>query len=376
MQWLINEIPVKELSTGEVLSIKTYTLKGNSPGPHVHVQASVHGAEIQGNAVILKLMEKLKGIEIKGSITLIPLANPYATLNKHGTYTYGRYNPVTGHNWNRNYIDIVKTCKINLNDFVNQYLNDPVELIVAEYKKYIQNALDIYVSSLANANTLQDNNRINLILQGLSVSADGVLDLHTGPTATRYLYSAEYEEEISKVMLFKNILVIPNEFDGAMDEASFMPWIHLTKAYQDNGREIKFPIESFTLEFGSEETFQMDRGEKDVESIINYLKYKGMIEAGLKKLDQVFYAKLENYKTIYSPLGGLVDFHLSPGDHFKKNDLLAVIYQMKKIDPNDPIKSCSSEVRAQGDGIVINRCPSSNVHQGMELFQVMLEVYE
>ena len=83
MQWNIQEIPVKELSTGEVLSIKTYTLKGNKPGPHVHIQASVHGAEIQGNAVILKLMEKLKGLELTGSLTLIPLANPYATLNKH-----------------------------------------------------------------------------------------------------------------------------------------------------------------------------------------------------------------------------------------------------------------------------------------------------
>lgn len=376
MQWLINEIPVKELSTGEELSIKTYTLKGDTPGPHVHIQASVHGAEIQGNAVILKLMEKLKGKDLKGSLTLIPLANPYATLNKHGTYTYGRYNPVTGHNWNRNYIDIVKTCQINLDDFVNQHQNDSVDLIVSEYKKFIKNALDLYISSLANANTLQDNNRINLILQGLSVTADGILDLHTGPTATRYLYSAQYEEDKARVMLFKNVLVIPNEFDGAMDEASFMPWIHLKNAFLTIGREIEFPIESFTLEFGSEETFQMDRGEKDVESILNYLKYKGMLEGQLKELDQIFYSKLKNYKTIYSPLGGLVDFHLAPGDHFKKGDLLAVIYQMKKIDPNDPIKSCSSEVRAQGDGIVINRCPSSNVHQGMEMFQVMLEVYE
>tara|TARA_B100001971_G_C18268036_1_gene596458 strand:- start:31580 stop:32722 length:1143 start_codon:yes stop_codon:yes gene_type:complete len=380
MQWNIQEIPVKELSTGEVLSIKTYTLKGNKPGPHVHIQASVHGAEIQGNAVILKLMEKLKGLELTGSLTLIPLANPYATLNKHGTYTYGRYNPVTGHNWNRNYIDIIKTCKINLEDFVNQHLNSPLELIISEYKSFIKNALDLYTSSLASSNTLQDNNRINLILQGLSVTADGILDLHTGPTATRYLYAAEYEEKIAHIMLFKNILVIPNDFDGAMDEASFMPWIHLKHAFKDKGKDIDFPIESFTLEFGSEETFQMDRGEKDVQSIINYLRYKKMLSkesvGEIEKLDQVFYSKLENYKTIYSPLGGLVDFHLAPGDHFKKDDLLAVIYQMKKIDPNNPLKSCATEVRALGDGIVINRCPSSNVHQGMELFQVMLNVYQ
>jgi predicted deacylase len=170
-------------------------------------------------------------------------------------------------------------------------------------------------------------------------------------------------------------LVIPNEFDGAMDEASFMPWIHLMSAFKKLGRDVLFPIESFTLEFGSEETFQMDRGEKDVLSIINYLRYKNVLQGELDQLDKINYAKLKNYQTLYSPRGGLVDFHLKPGDEFKKNDLLAVIYQMKEIDPNNPIKSCSHEIRAKADGIVINRCPSSNVHQGMELFQVMVDIY-
>lgn len=375
MNWSIEDIPVKELSTGEILKIKTYTLKGDNPGPHIHIQASVHGAEIQGNAVILKLMERLKDESINGSITLIPLANPYATLNKHGTYTYGRYNPVTGHNWNRNYIDIVKTGKIDLESFVSKNLNSDINDIVAQYKILIGKALDNYVEKLKKQNRLQDNNKINLILQKLAIKSDGILDLHTGPTATRYLYSAEYEESLSKILLFKNILVIPNEFDGAMDEASFMPWVHLQNAYKTQGRDITFPIESFTLEFGSEETFQMDRGEKDVKSIINYLRYKNVISGDMEEIEKINYAKLENYQTLYSPRGGLVDFHLKPGDEFKKNDLLAVIYQMKEINPNDPINSCSHEIRANADGIVINCCPSSNVHQGMELFQVMVDIY-
>jgi len=375
MKWTINEIPVKELSTGETLSIKTYNLKGEKPGAHIHIQASVHGAEIQGNAVILKLMEKLKDHNINGSITLIPLANPYATLNKHGTYTYGRYNPVTGHNWNRNYIDIVKVSQLNLEHFVKDNFDKPIDEIISKYKVLIQKSLKDYIQKLTNENALQDNNKINLILQELSIGSDGVLDLHTGPTATRYLYSAQYEEEISKKLLFKNVLVIPNEFDGAMDEASFMPWIHLQSEFSKYGRNVKFPIESFTLEFGSEETFQMDRGEKDVESIMNYLIYKNVIDGSEKEIDGIHYAKLSNYKTIYSPSGGLVDFHIKPGDHFKKGDVLAKLYKMKEIDPEDPINSCESEIKANNDGIIINCCPSSNVHQGMELFQIMINTY-
>ena len=373
MSWTIKDIPVKELSTGEVLSIKTFTLS-NGEGPHIHIQASVHGAEIQGNAVILKLMEALKGQNIQGSITLIPMANPYATLNKHGTYTYGRYNPVTGDNWNRNYVDIVKATNFDLEGFCKSHKDNDWQEIKANYKTKLSQAFLDYTSTLKEQNRIQDNNKINIILQELALGADGILDLHTGPTATRYLYSAEYEESVSKHMLFRHVLVIPNDFAGAMDEASFMPWIHLQEAFKAIGRDITLDIESFTLEFGSEETFRMDEGSKDVESILNYLKFKNVLE-GEPEAATPHYSKLKDYNTIFAPRGGLVDYHVAPGDHFKKDDKLATFYQMKDIDPEDPIASCSHTLKASADGIVINRCPSSNVHQGMELFQIMTNTY-
>jgi hypothetical protein len=59
-------------------------------------------------------MEKLKEIELHGSITFVHLANPWAVNNKHGTYTFGRYNSVTGDNWNKNYIDIFQIYKDEL----------------------------------------------------------------------------------------------------------------------------------------------------------------------------------------------------------------------------------------------------------------------
>lgn len=373
MRWNVEEIPVKELSTGEKLTIKTFTLKG-SEGPHIHIQASVHGAEIQGNAVILKLMEALKGQEIQGSITLIPLANPYATLNKHGTYTYGRYNPVTGHNWNRNYLDLIKVSGFDIQSFCKKHIDSPWEDIKKEYKEILRVAFDEYLQELKANDRVMDNNKINIILQELALKSDGILDLHTGPTATRYLYCAEYEEEIAKHMLFKHVLIMPNEFAGAMDEAGFMPWIHLEAEFKTQGRDIELDVESFTLEFGSEETFQMNEGSKDVESILNYLRYKGVLP-GEPTAIEAYYSKLEDYTTIYSPRGGLVDYHYMPGDHFKKGDKLATFYQMRDIDPENPIESCSHDLLAKTDGIIINRCPSSNVHQGMELFQIMSNIY-
>lgn len=373
MNWSKQIIPIKQLATGEQLKITAHTLTGTN-GPHIHIQASVHGAELQGNAVILQLMEYLQKTTLHGSITFVPLANPFATNNKHGTYTYGRYNPVTGHNWNRNYVDIIAATETDLTSFCKENYDLPWHELKLKYKSFLQDLIDDYANQITLNKTLNDNNKLNLILQKLAVKADGVLDLHTGPSATRYLYSAEYEEEVSKYLLFKNILVIPNSFDGAMDEASFMPWIYLSNKLETLGRDVKCDVESFTLEFGSEETFCMDNAQKDVESILNYLRYKGMIEESPKTIKS-HYAKLKDYQTIYSPLGGLVDYRVSPGDHYKKDDILANIYQLNSLDPNDPIGSTVTPVKALNDGIVINRCPSSSVHEGMELLQIMSHTY-
>ena len=53
-------IPVRSLANGDQQSIQVFTIKGREGGPKVHIQASVHGAEIQGNAVIYELLKVLK----------------------------------------------------------------------------------------------------------------------------------------------------------------------------------------------------------------------------------------------------------------------------------------------------------------------------
>lgn len=372
--WKSEEYVIKELATGDTLKLRTYTIQGKYKGPHIHIQSSVHGAELQGNAVILQLMEILNSTDLRGSITFVPLANPYATNNKHGTYTYGRYNPITGDNWNRNYKDIIAENKTELKSFVNKNKNLPWSEIRENYKIKLQEIYQSYLDDLIDQKKLSENNKLNLMLQSLAIKADGILDLHTGPVATRYLYAAEYEEDVAKFLNFKHVLVIPNEFGGAMDEASFIPWIHLRDALYNEGRnDIVIDIDSFTLEFGSEEMFSMNSASKDVESIINYLKYKGLIDGTIHKINSKK-CLLKNYNTIYSPCGGLVDYHFSPGESFKSGDTLASFYNFKKLVPENPITSTIEKVKASEDGIIINRCPSSSVHQGMELYQVMTKV--
>lgn len=367
--------PIKELSNGDSLNINLFRVTGETPGPHVHIQASVHGAELQGNAVIFQLLKYFKEHPINGSITFIPLANPYASNNKNGTFTQGRFNPITGHNWNRNYVDLTKLSEncsgFNLESFVKENLETEWEKIKLDYKKSIFSMCNYHQEKISQMG-MSDNKKLNLLLQKVASTSDIVLDLHTGPEATRYLYVAEYEEESAKNLHFPHMLIIPNEFAGAMDEATFIPWLALQREFKKHNRIIPMDFEAFTVELGSEEKISLSDAEIDRDRILNYLSTKGVVKdfSPLIKGNQ-YRTLLKDYKTYYSPKGGICEYLKCPGEIFKKGDVLAKILNFAKIENFDELDNAVTEIVAREDGIIINHAPSASISEGVELYQVM-----
>ena len=72
---------------------------------------------------------------------------------------------------------------------------------------------------------------------------------------------------------------------------------------------------------------------------------------------------VEQFKTYFSPCGGLVEFQLKPGKKFKKDDTLAVVYPARV--------GKSVAIKALKDGILVNVSPSALISEGMELLQVL-----
>jgi len=80
---------VGEMASGAKLTVPVYSFLVKNvvetvSAPSVYIQANMHGAEVQGNAVIFQLLELLKNIDINGDITLVPYANPVACNHKNG----------------------------------------------------------------------------------------------------------------------------------------------------------------------------------------------------------------------------------------------------------------------------------------------------
>ncbi len=331
-------IPYKTLPSGDQSSLIKYIIKGINDGPQVYIQSSLHGAELQGNAVIYLLLEYLKDNPINGKIEIIPQANPEGLNSKILKYTQGRYNLETGDNWNRLYFDFLEDSDlVDLNDIKGSF----------------SKILDTYYHKSNKPYYL------NYLLQKNAIKADIVLDLHTAPVGTRYLYVPEYAFEKGKDLKFPFNIIIPPGFAGALDEAIFTPWLKLSK-----DKNIDVPVEAYTLELGGEEIIDLKEANTDLNRILHLFSKRGVITSPIKFEEKQFYSKLENFKTYYSKKPGLYNFNFKVGDFFQKNDNLCDIINFK------PSLS-KTEFLAPSDGILINRYPSSNVSEHAELFQAL-----
>lgn len=368
-----NELVIQELGSGDHLHIKIFKLQGicEDMSPKVYIQANVHGAEVQGNAVIYHLLTELSKDPtiIKGEITLVPQANPLASNQKVGTWTYGRFNPITGDNWNRMYKDVLKNDSA-LSAIVDQHK----DLLTTKkaFKAHLKNKIISLKKELSSYGPNENSSHF-LTLQELASDADIVLDLHTGPVATDYLYVPAYLEEESKHLHFSHMLLIPNEFGQAMDEATFMPWVHLQKAFANKGVSFEIPFSSYTLELEGEELIDLKRAESEAARICEYLVFKKVLSKNPFKRPEAkkqYYCHLKDYKTYYAPRAGLVEYSATPGTKIHKEQTLYKILNFS--DENNFL----SEYKAHKDCLVINHNTSSNIRQGMELYQVMENYWE
>ena len=362
---------VGEMASGAALTVPVYRITGTGQGPNVYIQANMHGAEVQGNAVIFQLLELLKHIALKGSITLVPYANPVGCNHKNGEYTLGRFDPITGVNWNRMYY----FDKSIVEPFAKTYLSHATSDIETAFKTLLIEQIDDKLNNSIYG--LTTGKLIAYQLQRLAHQADIVLDLHTGPISSKHLYCPEYAKDSAKYFDIPHTLFIPNSFDGALDEATFCPWWQLQCAFAELGRD--FPIhrvteqskvvkESFTVELGSQEQIDLDVAHEDALGILSYLQYQQVIDSTeyQPKIMTRYTCMLKDYKALYSPMGGMVDYLAEFGKPLPAGEPLARILRMDNYGDGQPLH----EITLDHSVIPILHFASASVNQGTELYKV------
>jgi predicted deacylase len=353
---------------GQEIGIPVYRIfdKASTNKKTVYIQSAVHAAEMQGSAVIYKLIEQLKHLSLHASFVLVPNCNPFGRTQRAGEYLQGRFDATTGNNWNRFYHYDRQDAVEFVEGLSKQDLKGSDEDLASKYRQHLKVRLNDKIDGDWGVNTAQF---LNTTLQEFATDADLVLDLHTGPSSTRHIYAPVNLAEQAKLFNIENIISIPTKFAGALDEASFTPWWDLAELLEVKGRQFDYRVDSFTVELGSQENICLTQAEHDSLGILNYLQAQGLIDGFESiKLTDITTTLLKDYKTLFSKHAGMVEYLAKAGDKIEKGQVIARVLNSLEFDT----KQAVTNVVAPASGTVILHYPSAAVQVGTQLYKIAI----
>ncbi len=297
--------------SGNTLQIGAWRFEGDGSGPKVHLQAGVHADEIAGMLVLHQLLPRLQACQdqgrLRGSVTVVPQANPFGIGQFRQGRLLGRFHDATGQNFNRAFDHSL--------------------------------AMERPASNLAH---WQKN------LVQLAGDADLVLDLHTDDEALPYLYIHRnfWPDGLALAAALKVDLVIvwDEGGDGSFEETII--------AHAD-------PRLAATIELRGQADVSDALAQQDADGLWAWLCVSGVIDEAAvisEWLGQV--VDMDCMETVLAPCAGVLVFEKALGDEVEEGERFARIIRR----PGDP----GSEVvmHAAQTGRLVTRHRERLVSQG------------
>ena len=367
----ISTIDLYKLASGDVLSLQVYKFIGQKTGKKAYIQANLHGAEIVGNAVIHQLINFLASLDaaqLQGEIWLVPVCNPLGTNQRSHFFSTGRFNSYDGKNWNRIFWDYEKETE-ELSEFAKSQINNEPEVIKENYRSLIEQAWQQELECIDRPSSVPISRQYRYRLQSLCLDADYVIDIHSSSNqAIDFTFGFKERTESAKYLLL-DYGVLMDEYDGdAFDEAFLKPWLALERELTSIGKEIKFDLESWTLELGGGMTMNPISVAKGVAGIKNYLAYKQILALSqpiqTTEINLVCRSKIHSY---YAPTGGMIQSRLPLKSRVKPGD---VVYQVLSFNKEKKLPQ-AIDICAETAGIVFDVSTNQCANQGEYVMDIL-----
>ncbi|PAX51761.1 succinylglutamate desuccinylase/aspartoacylase domain-containing protein [Brunnivagina elsteri] len=365
---IIETIPLRQMASGDILSLQVYKFTGVNTGKKVYIQSNLHGAEIAGNAVIYQLVEFLLTVDatdLVGEIWLVPVCNPMGTNERAHNFASGRYCVYEAKDWNRIFWDYEKEAD-DLTAFAKSQFPLNIEVVRQNYLTIIKKEFAKLLEKINCSSCVPYTQKFRYILQSLSLDADYLIDLHSSSNqGLNYLYYFYNREESAK-LFWLDFGILLNEYDGdAFDEAFIKPWLALEKCLQQLGRDIQFEIEAWTLELGTGMQIIPDAVMEGVRGVKNYLISKGVLRnTGLlleeQKNRKMFFKNRSDVRKYYAPAGGMIQSRIKLGSLVKTGDR---IYQIICFNKSGNLPKVI-DIFAEVDGLVYDTSINQSVNEG------------
>ena len=347
----------------ELVSLHYGTDARSSGGQKAYIQASLHGDELPGMLVAHHLRRQLDALEaagqINGEIVLVPMANPIG-LSQFLLHAHlGRFELMSGENFNRHYPDQVAAVAAAVE---SQLGPDPVANVAV-----LRRALLAAVQATPVDTELQSQRRT---LMQLSCDADIVLDLHCDAQALMHLYTETPCwtdcEPLARFLGARVTLLAQDSGDNPFDEACSQVWWKWDRHF--NGQGLRFPIPqaclSVTVELRGACDVTHELAAADATNIIGFLRWRGLIAGDRPELPEAVgdARPLAGSMPIKAPVAGVLTFLKDVGAEVRAGEVLAHVI--------DPITAEVTELKSPVDGLLFARDFLRFANAGMRVAKV------
>ena len=323
---------------------------GAASGEKAYLQASLHADELPGMLV----MHHLKGLldraesegRIRGTIVLVPVANPIGLAQGllHGRI--GRFEAASGENFNRGYPDYLSA----ITPAVEAQLGPDADANRAT----IRAAMRAHIDGIAPATELAS---LRKTLSSLACDADLVMDLHCDLEAVLHLYcEAPYWpqcEPLSRLLGVEATLLAKNSGGASFDEHLSGPWWQLDerleRARGADRPAIPMACMAVTVELRGQADVNHALAAQDARALFDFLVHRGLIAGEAVALPPLRNppTPLAGSEDLRAPHAGVVAFLRAPGDRIAAGDAIAEVV--------DPVSGRATPVRARFGGLLYAR---------------------
>lgn len=329
-------------------------------GPKIYVQASLHADELPGMLTAWHLRQSLDALEvqgrIRGEIVLVPMANPIGLSQWWLQSHLGRFDSLSGENFNRHYPEYIEAAARNAEPRLGSDPQRNVEVLRAALRAEVQAApVDTELQAL----------RKTLML--LACDADVVLDLHCDAQAVMHLYTETpcwpQCEPLAAYLGAGVTLLAMDSGDNPFDEACSQVWWKWGRHFGD-----RFPIPqgclSVTVELRGQQDVHHDLASRDAAALIDFMTFRGAIDAPVKPAPPAVgdARPLSGSMPIKTPVGGVLTFLREVGETVSAGDVLAHVI--------DPVSAAVTELKSPVDGLLFARDTLRLVTAGAKVAKV------
>ena len=296
-----------------------------------YLHAGLHADEWPGMLVLQHLMTRLIELEAQGQvkerIVVVPYANPVGMNQRLFNYTLGRFDGITGQNFNRGMAvdseELLARVKDQLGD--DAVANDQV-MREALHQLAGEAAADYETQALHRA------------ILGHSLDANLVFDLHCDDVALPHIFYGDHQRDIGRAL--GDCLGFPVRLEEdvrgtvAFDGTHTQPWVKVAEA---TGKPFDEPCCAVTLELRGSTDVSDELARQDAEGILAFLEQQGYVSASEaqpqpQSMDTVA-INVDQVKVVRAEANGLVVYQRQLGERVEAGDHLADIVLLDRDRP-------------------------------------------